>query len=178
MIKKMPQEQTDNLSEKVNAVAEELLAKIGIEGTVFCRDHRKDDSPHVWVEIVTEHSGLLIGERGANLRALEHVLRLLLRDVLPQECRCLVDVNTYRLRRMEFLKKMSRDAARRAVSSQHAITLEPMNAMERRIVHMALVEETGVETTSVGIDPARRVIIRPRDPMLAGAGVYQEQSAQ
>lgn len=174
MTKNMPQEQNDELLVKVTKVAEDLLARLNVPGSVYCRDHRKDDSPHVWIEIVTEHSGLLIGERGANLRAVEHVLRLLLRDVLPKECRCLVDVNTYRLRRMEFLKKLSKESARRAVMTQHAVTLEPMNAMERRIVHMALVEETGVETTSVGIDPARRVVIRPRDPMLAGAGAYKE----
>jgi spoIIIJ-associated protein len=168
------QEQQDNLPAQASKVAEELLAHLNIPGTVFCRDHRKDDSPHLWVEVLTEHSGLLIGERGNNLRALEHILRLLLRDILPKDCRCILDVNTYRLRRMEFLKKLSKDSARRAVSSQHAITLEPMTAMERRIVHMALVDEKGVETTSVGIDPARRVIIRPRDPVLAGVGEYKE----
>lgn len=167
-------EQKDELLSKVIKTAEELLQHIGTPATVFCRDHRKDDPSHLWVEVLTEHSGILIGERGNNLRALEHLLRLLLRNTLPRDCRVLLDVNTYRLRRIEFIKKMSRDAARRAVSSQHAITLEPMNAMERRIVHVTLVEEAGVETTSVGVDPTRRVIIRPRDPVLAGAGVYKE----
>ncbi len=164
----------DELPSKVIKIAEDLLSRVGVPATVFCRDHRHDDPPHLWVEVLTEHSGLLIGERGTNLRALEHILRLLLRDTLPKDCRCLLDVNTYRLRRIEFLKKLSRDAARKAVQSHHAITLEPMPAMERRIVHVTLLEETSVETTSVGIDPNRRVIIRPRDPVLAAAGVYKE----
>lgn len=163
----------NSLSTEVVKHTEELLNKIGVQGTVFCRDRRHEDPAHVWVEVMTPDSGILIGERGAHLRALEHVLRLVLRKTLPKECRCLLDVNTYRLRRIEFLKKLSRDAARKVVQTHHAITLDPMPAMERRIVHVTLVDETTVETASVGEDPERRVIIRPRDPLLAGAGQYK-----
>jgi len=163
----------DLLPTEVVKQTEELLEKIGIQGTVFCRDHRSEDPSHIWIEIMTPDSGILIGERGVHLRALEHILRLVLRRTLPKECRCLLDVNTYRLRRIEFLKKLSRDAAKRAVQTHHAITLDPMPAMERRIVHVTLIDETTVETASVGEDPERRVVIRPRDPLLAGAGQYK-----
>lgn len=148
------------------ATTEELLRYLGVPGSVTCRDRRADHPPHLWVEIVTSESGLLIGERGGNLRALEYILRLLLREHLAGVCRIFMDVNAYRLRRIEFLKRLARDAARRVTESHHAVTLEPMPAMERRIVHLALTSEALVETSSIGVEPERRVIIRPRDPFL------------
>ncbi len=140
---------------------------MGVAGTVFCRDHRHDEPPHVWIEVMTEDSGLLIGEKGKNLRALEHVLRLLLKGKADDRFRFLLDINTYRLRRMDFIKKLARGAARRVIDSHHAVTLEPMPPMERRIVHTTLMEEGRVETGSIGEGGDRRVVIRPRDPLLA-----------
>lgn len=142
------------------------MARLGVSGSVICRDHVREDPPHVWVEIVSPDSGLLIGERGAHLHALEHVFRLLIRDVLPSEYRCFLDVNAYRLRRMEVLRRLARDAARRAARFRHAVTLDPMPAAERRLVHLALVDEPQVETESIGEGTERRVVIRPRDPLL------------
>lgn len=159
----------DDLPARVVAVTETLLAHMGVPASVYCRDHRGEDAPHVWVEIMTEESGLLIGERGAHLHALEYVLRRLLRGTLPAGCRCLLDVNTYRLRRIEFIKTVARESARRARRSRHAVALDPMSASERRVVHMTLVDDGGVETSSVGVEPQRRVIIRPRDPLLTPA---------
>lgn len=158
----------DDLTVRAVAVVEEFLRRLGVPGSVTCRDRRGERPPHLWLEIVTasQESGLLIGERGVHLRALEHLVRLLLREHLQVTCRLFLDVNAYRLRRMEFLKRLARDSARRVMESRHAVTLEPMPAMERRIVHLALTGEASVATVSVGVEPERRVVIRPRDPFL------------
>ncbi len=161
-----PTPSSEDVAARVRETVEAFVKKLRLSGTVICRDRRQEQPPHVWVEITSEQSGLLIGERGVHLRAVEHVLRLLLRDVLPNGCRCFVDVNMYRLRRMEFLKRLARETARRVMVSHHAATLEPMSAMERRIVHLALSGEALVETASMGQGLQRRVVIRPRDPFL------------
>ena len=159
--------ESDHLGSRAVEMTKMLLDKLSIEAAVTCRTRMDERPAHVWVDIATSQSGLLIGERGTHLHAFEHVLRLLLRQELSTvECRCFVDVNGYRLRRMEFLKRLARDAARRVMSSQHAVTLDPMPAVERRIVHLALTGEALVETGSVGAGADRRVVIRPRDPFL------------
>jgi spoIIIJ-associated protein len=145
---------------------------------VACRDRRAEHPPHLWTEITTSESGLLIGEHGSHLRALEHILRILLRDDLGSACRFFVDVNAYRLRRMEFLKRLARDSARRVAESHHAVTLDPMPAMDRRIVHLALTSEALVETASIGQEPERRVVIRPRDPFLTPGQTVQSPLEQ
>ncbi len=162
----VPEEAVDDLPARLVAHVTELLGHLGIRGSVVCRDRRTEHPAHLWLDITAEESGLLIGERGMHLRALEHVLRLLSRNVLPPGCRCYVDVNGYQLRRMEFLKHLARECARKVVASHHAVTLDPMPAMERRIVHLALTGDALIETGSVGEEPRRRVIIRPRDPFL------------
>lgn len=161
----MVRDQNTALVSRVAEITKECLQRLGIQAEVYCRDRQHDDMPHVWIEIMTEESGLLIGERGAHLRALECVLRLLLRDVLPKGCRCLVDVNTYRLRRIEFLKRLAHDASRKCSRTRHAVTLEPMPASERRVVHLALSGIADVETESIGVEPQRRIVIRPCDPL-------------
>lgn len=153
------------LTTKVVEVTSALLRSMGMPGEVSCRDFRSDESPHLWVEIVSRESGLLIGERGSTLLALEHVLRRCLRPVVGDAVRVMADVNAYRRHRMELVRRLAHAAAQRARRTGRAVALEPMGAADRRVVHVALVEEEGIATESAGEEPVRRVIVRPRDPL-------------
>lgn len=155
----------DDLPPRVVAVTTALLSAMGIDGTVVCRDQRAEDSPHLWVEILSTESRSLIGERGRNLVAFEHILRRCLRRVLPTECHVIADVNAYRLHQMEAVRRTARAAAERALQTGRAVVLKPMLAGERRLVHLALATETGVATESTGEGTARRVVVRPADPL-------------
>lgn len=155
----------EDLARRVVQVTMELLAAMGVEGSVLCRDRRTDETPHLWVEILARDSRFLIGERGSSLAALEHVLRRVLRPVVGDEVRIIADVNAYRVRRIEFLRRRAREAANRASRTGRAVLLDPMNAAERRIVHVTLAAIVGVTTESQGEEPERRVIVRPKDPL-------------
>jgi spoIIIJ-associated protein len=154
----------DPLPSRVATETTKFLQAMGIPGAVVCRE-RFEDSPCLWVEILAEESRVLIGERGSTLHALEHVLRLVLRPIVG-ELRVVADVNAYRARREELLRRTARTAARRVRRFRHAVVLEPMHAADRRIVHVTLAGEEGVKTESRGEDPQRRVIIRPSDPLV------------
>lgn len=154
------------LPQRAVAVTAEFLEVLGIEGEILCRDRRGDEMPHLWIEVLTRASGALIGERGRTLRALEHVLRLVLRPVVGDEVRVMVDVNAYRIRHMESLRRRARLAAQRARMTGRAVLLEPMIPADRRLIHLALATEEGVSTESQGEGAARRVIVRPRDPLV------------
>ncbi len=147
--------------ERVVHVTQTLLRAMGIEAKVFCRDRRMDESPHLWVEILCQESGLLIGERGSTLQALEHVLRRCVWPITGDTVRVVADVNAYRVRRIDVVRRLARAAAQRARRMGRAVVMEPMRPSDRRIVHLTLAAEDGITTESVGEEPTRRVVVRP-----------------
>lgn len=155
------------LPQQVVVEAENFLRALGIEGQVRCRDCRNEAEPHVWVEIITRESSLLIGTQGRTLHAVEHVLRLLLRPLVNSDTRILVDVNAYRVRHSEALRRRAQLAAERARLTGRAVLLEPMSPDDRRVVHLALAADGQVSTESEGQGPDRRVIVRPKDPLVS-----------
>lgn len=154
------------IPQQVVVVTTKFLQVLGVPGEVICRDRRDDETPHLLVEILTPDSGLLIGEYGKTLRAVEHVLRLVLRSHVGDAVRVMVDVNAYRVRQMDALRQRARIAAQRARMTGRAVPLKPMNPADRRVVHLALATEECVETESQGEASARRVIVRPKDPRI------------
>lgn len=155
----------DALSARVVEVTTQLLHAMGVDGEVSCTDHRSDDSPHLWVEISSAESGLLIGDRGSTLSAFEHILRRCLRSVTGDAVRVIADVNAYRIRRTEIVRRLARAAAMQARRTGRAVVMEPMRAADRRVVHLTLTAEEGITTESTGEEPTRRVLVRPTDPL-------------
>lgn len=105
---------------------------------------------------------MLIGERGNNLAALEHVLKKIInKKNNNEEQRFTLDINDYRMQRLEDLKQDVKDAAREVRLYHRDSPLRPMSSFERRIVHLLLEEYPDITTESVGVDPERKVIIKP-----------------
>jgi len=104
---------------------------------------------------------MLIGERGANLAALEHVLRRTIQKKYGQGQRFTLDINDYRMRQMEDLKQDVKAAAKEVRLYRKEVPLRPMSSFERRIVHLLLDEYPDIATESVGEEPERRVVIKP-----------------
>lgn len=105
--------------------------------------------------------GLLIGRRGETLSSLQFLLNLLVSRKIQHWPQMIVDVGNYRQRRRESLEGLARRMAERVTQSGRPITLEPMAAYERRIVHLALREDSTVYTQSAGEGSGRKVIIYP-----------------
>jgi len=112
--------------------------------------------------IRTDDAGLLIGEEGANLQALNYILRRVIeRKTGTPESQLMIDVNDYQRRRFDDLKDKARMGAQRVRYFKKEVILEPMSAFERRIIHMALQEYPDIATESQGQGPTRRVVIKP-----------------
>jgi spoIIIJ-associated protein len=111
--------------------------------------------------IRTDEAGLLIGESGANLFALNYLLRKIIeKQTGSQEKQFLIDVNDYQRHRFDELRDTARMGAQRVRYFKKDVTLDTMSAFERRIVHMALQEYPDIETESIGQGLDRRVVIR------------------
>lgn len=113
-------------------------------------------------DISGEDAGLLIGRRGETLSSLQFLVNFMLSRKLRTKVIVNLDVEGYRERRMEVLKGLAGRMAERVKASGRPITLEPMPARERRIVHMTLAEHPDVTTQSVGDGEGRKVVIVPR----------------
>jgi len=120
-------------------------------------------SAEVFADLSGRDKDLLL-ERGAELlQSIEHLALRALRLEPPWQEKVLLDCGGYRAIRIEELKMTARVAAERVQTSKQPFKLNPMNARERRIVHLALQEIPGVRTESEGVGDKRQVVIFPAD---------------
>jgi spoIIIJ-associated protein len=109
-----------------------------------------------------EDLGILIGRRGSTLAALQHIINVMINRQFGTRVIVTVDVEGYKRRREESLRNLALRMAEKAKQTGRPVTLEPMPPAERRIVHLALVNDPDVVTSSIGNGEARKVIISPR----------------
>jgi spoIIIJ-associated protein len=114
----------------------------------------------VWASDEEENVALLIGRHGQAIDALQELIRGVVHQRTGERCQVVVDVEDYRKRRRAQLVSRARQAARRVQKSGRPERMDPMNAFERKIVHDAVSNLSGVSTGSEGEEPDRRVVIR------------------
>ena len=142
--------------------AEELL-EILLDRMGFMADFDLvSEDPLAYNIVGDDDFGRLIGRQGETLRAFGYLVNLMLGRRLGRPCRVIVDVNGYRQRRADQLAELAETLADEVRATQEPITLEAMPANERRLVHVALVDDEDVRTYSIGEGDERRVVISPR----------------
>jgi spoIIIJ-associated protein len=160
---------TPGLDDHVLALArqtlEELLSKMDIAGQVVAHWgelEEGDDARPVLLDIEGDDLSLLIGPKGATLAALQTITRLIVAKNLSNGVNLLVDVEGYRQRRETQLRGLARRIAEQVVQRGRAMSLEPMPASERRLIHLELRDHPQVRTESVGEGDRRKVTIIPK----------------
>jgi len=121
----------------------------------------EENKEGVIINVKMENPALLIGFHGETLSSLQLVLSMMVYRELKEWVRLAIDVDGYLQRRQEVLEQMALSTAQRVRFSQEAYVLPPMNSRERRIVHLALVGITDVQTESQGEEPQRSVVVNP-----------------
>jgi spoIIIJ-associated protein len=113
------------------------------------------------VEVVGGRLNALVGTRGATLEALQELARLAVFRQTGTPSRLLLDVGGYRATRRKELGAIAKNAAEKVKEFGEAVRLEPMSAFERKCVHDVINALTGVESESEGVEPGRRIVVRP-----------------
>ncbi len=144
-------------------ILERLLDLMGYHATVTITAGDTSKLDVAGDESEKEALGALIGRKGERLSALQHLVNLMLSRRMGSWTRVLVDVEDYRGRRERQLVEIAQRAADRVVESGAMLQLEPMPALERRWIHLALRGHARVTTQSIGEEPQRRVVILRRD---------------
>ncbi|HWC66422.1 MAG TPA: RNA-binding cell elongation regulator Jag/EloR [Acidimicrobiales bacterium] len=140
------------------AFVEGVVGAFGVDADVELEV--RDDA--VELDVQGESVGLLIGPRGQTMAALQDLTRMAVqRRVGPDAPRLSVDVGSYRQRRHEALRRFAERVAGEVLESGETRMLEPMSAVDRKVVHDAVNEIDGVVTSSDGEEPQRRVVISP-----------------
>ena len=153
--------ETGTLAEKRELAAKvlrEMLELMGIDAEVSAFD----DGERIILDAHGSESGLVIGKKGATLDALQYMVNRVVFRKPGESPGVIVDAEGYRGRREDSLTDMARRLAEKAVRSGRPVPVEPMNAHDRRIVHMALADHPDVSTESEGEGMARRVVIFPK----------------
>lgn len=152
----------EDLEEQADAVAdfvEDLLSRMEIDAIA----EPNEVGGRIYVDIVDgpeEDMALLIGRHGQTLDAIQELARQVVGRRLDERIRAIVDVEDYRKRRTAHLEARARELAAAVREDGEERELEPMNPLERKIVHDAVSSVEGVETSSSGEEPERRVVIR------------------
>lgn len=147
----------DEVSSFLNDYMLDLTRAFGYEDDVVVEG---DENSGLTVSVKGQN-GLMVGHNGRTLNAIQELIRVSTQRSKPSQFRIYVDVGDYRKKRAEALSKFATEAAKQAMDQGADVVLDPMSSADRKIIHDALSEMSGVETRSAGVEPRRRVIVVP-----------------
>ena len=153
-----PAEDDSELGAEVREILDRILEAIGIRARI---EIREDDETLV-ATIAGGELGLVIGKHGQTIDAIQYLINAIVwRGQGDERKPVVIDAAGYRARREATLDSLAVRSAERAASSGQEVELDPMTAVERKIVHVRLKEFPGVTTRSEGTEPNRFVVIEP-----------------
>lgn len=144
---------------KAKEVLGKLLSLLDIQANINLETRGSGDEAAMTLDIVGDDLGILIGRRGETLLSLQYLINLIVSRHFKSRVGVLIDVEGYRRRRYESLRLLARRLADQVKSTGRSVTLEPMPAGERRIIHLELRDHPHVTTQSIGQGDSRKVAI-------------------
>ncbi len=152
-----------NLSEEEQKIARNNLenflsefVKELPEGTEY---EIETDNKNVYVNLKNQNLGFLIGYRGETLYAFQNILSSIASRGENQKVMVIFDIEGYKEKRQKTLEDLAEKIAKTVMRTKKPVTLEPMQPYERKIIHTKLQENTKIDTTSIGEEPYRKVVI-------------------
>ena len=154
-VKKYSVEELEAAEKNVDKFLNEFLQKIGqdIKYSITKKETGLE------IAINGENAGFLIGYRGETLYSLQNILVAIASKRLTTRVRVILDIEDYKGKREKTLEELAERMARRVIKTGKSVTLEPMKAYERKIIHSKLQNSNKVTTTSIGEEPRRRLVI-------------------
>jgi spoIIIJ-associated protein len=148
------------LAAEVRELVERIVDGVGVNGRIDVRE----DGETITLTVSGPDLGMLIGRHGQTIDAIQYLANaIVFRRHADDRKEVVVDAAGYRARRQASLEALAVRSAQRAVQEGEPVELDPMTAVERKIVHLRLKEFAGVETSSEGTEPNRFVVVLPVD---------------
>ena len=162
LLKKSVKIEVINYNDLVNYIKEsiiEITKMMGMEVNLEVR--RRDDS--ITIKIFSDHNAVLIGKNGTTIEALQTIIRQIVHKETQEFISVILDVENYKEKRVKNLEYLAKKVAREVKETKVETKLDSMNSYERRIIHSTLSENKYVYTESVGEEPNRCVVIKPKE---------------
>lgn len=148
-------------TEKIVEFVGGIMEKMGITAQV---ETELKENNRIYINIVGDDMGIIIGRRGETLDALQHIIQLYVNKEYEEFYKVTVDTENYRTKREEALTNLAQGLAKRVIRTRKEIVLEPMKPYERRIIHTALQNYNKVKTHSIGEEPNRKLVVSYKYP--------------
>ena len=136
-----------------------LVKGMGLEAKI----ETKTRDEMLMFNVIAPENSILIGRNGRTIEAIQNLTQAMLSKELGTYYRFIIDVNDYKQKRKARLEKLAKYTAKDVAKSKIEVKLEPMNSYERRIIHNALTNSKDVKTESIGEEPNRCVVIKPKE---------------
>lgn len=147
----------EKLEDKVRSFLDEMFHAMNMEVVVELT--YDEASRNMDIELKGTDMGILIGKRGQTLDAIQYLVSIVANKDTEEYIHVKMDTENYRKRRRETVENLAKNLAYKVKRTKKPVTLEPMNAYERRIIHSALQNDKYVSTYSEGEEPYRHVVI-------------------
>jgi spoIIIJ-associated protein len=164
-VEEIPEMDDEEAVRIAHETVEELLHRMGIQAKVAAQWGVLEPPGKIrplLIDIRGDDLSILIGRRGETLSALQYITRLIVGKELKRPVAVVIDIEGYRARREGQLRRLARRIAEQAIETGRTMSLEPMPANERRIIHVELKDNPKVETVSVGEGNRRKVTVIPQ----------------
>lgn len=153
--KPLTEEEKQKAKENVEAFLNEILKKLSEDASYTI--NIKDETIEIMLE--GKELGYLIGYRGETLYSLQNVLSAIAGKGIENRARVILDIAGYKEKREKALEELAEKIEKTVIRTRKSITLEPMTAYERKIIHTKLQDSKKVKTRSIGEEPRRRIVI-------------------
>jgi spoIIIJ-associated protein len=151
---------------KIREKVEEFFQKMGFEVSIeisFEKENSLEEEDFLFsLNINTKEAQLLIGEKGQTLNDIQHLLRAILKKEIKEKFNFNLDISDYKKKKNQYLIELARSIADEVALTKKEKELPPMSSYERRLIHLELGKREDVKTESIGQEPERKVVIKPR----------------
>ena len=154
-IEKLSTEEQDLAYNNIEKFLNDFIKNLP-EGTKYSIEKSETD---IKVSLNNQDLGYLIGYRGETLYAMQNIISSIASKGVEHRVRVILDIEGYKNKREKTLQDLADKVARKVIKTRKSVTLEPMKAYERKIIHSHLQESTKVQTKSIGEEPNRRIVI-------------------
>ena len=162
LLKKFVKIEVINYNDLVDFIKETIIEITKLMGmTVNLEVRRRDDN--VTIKIFSDHNAVMIGKNGSTIEALQTIIRQIVHNETKEFIGVILDVENYKEKRVKNLEYLAKKVAKEVRDTKVETKLDSMNSYERRIIHSTLSDNKYVYTESVGEEPNRCVIIKPKE---------------
>ena len=149
----------NDIIDEIKETIMDITKKMGLTANLEVR--RRDDN--ITIKIFSDHNAVLIGRNGSTIEALQTIIRQIIYNKTKTFISIILDVENYKDKKNHSIELLAKKVAREVAKTKFETKLDSMNSYERRIVHSTLANDKFVYTESVGEEPNRCVVIKPKE---------------